>query len=63
MTQRPDPDDTLQHLCLDKGYDYPDLRELALELGYRWEKRLDRYQAFLHFACAIIVWRAVGGFG
>ena len=105
MTQRPNPDDTPQHLCLDKGYDYPDIRDLAVELGYtphiksrgdestakktapryrarrwvvershswlnrfrriliRWEKRLDRYQAFLHFACAIIVWRAMGVFG
>lgn len=105
MVERPDPDDTRQHLCLDKGYDYPDIHDLVVELGYvphitgrgqeiiakkttpryrarrwvvershswlnrfrriltRWEKRLDRYQAFLHFACAIIVWRASGVFG
>lgn len=105
MVERPDPDTSRQHLCLDKGYDYPDIRELAFELGYiphikgrgeetsakktapryrarrwvvershswlnrfrriliRWEKRVDRYQAFLHFACAIIVWRASGVFG
>lgn len=105
MADRPDPDQTRQHLCLDKGYDYPDIRELAVELGYiphisargeevaakkaspryrarrwvvershswlnrfrrlliRWEKRVDRYQAFLHFACAIIAWRAAGVFG
>ena len=105
MAARPDPGDVPQHLCLDKGYDYPDIRELAAELGYiphiksrgeesdakksapryrarrwvvershswlnrfrrllvRWEKRVDRYQAFLHFACAIIAWRAAGVFG
>ena len=105
MAERPDPGETRQHLCLDKGYDYPDIRELAVELGYvphitargeeaaakkaspryrarrwvvershswlnrfrriliRWEKRVDRYQAFLHFACAVIVWRAAGVFG
>ena len=105
MVERPDPGDTPQHLCLDRGYDYPDIRELAVELGYiphiksrgeestakktipryrarrwvvershswlnrfrrilvRWEKRVDRYQAFLHFACAIIAWRAAGVFG
>jgi transposase len=105
MAERPDPEETRQHLCLDKGYDFPDIRELAVELGYvphitargeevaarkaspryrarrwvvershswlnrfrriliRWEKRVDRYEAFLHFACAIIVWRAAGVFG
>jgi putative transposase len=105
MADRPDPAHVLQNLCLDKGYDYPDIRELAEDLGYvphiktrgeeivakktvpkyrarrwvvershswinrfrrlliRWEKRVDRYLAFLHFACAIIVWRATGVFG
>lgn len=29
----------------------------------RWEKRLDRYEGFLHLACAIIVWRRMGVFG
>lgn len=24
-----------QGLCLDKGYDYPQIRQLAVELGYR----------------------------
>jgi transposase len=101
------PDTTIidQNLCLDKGYDYPDIRVLVEELGYighikargeeikekmsipgfrarrwvvershswfnrfrrlliRWEKRVDRYKAFLHFACAIIIWRAAGVFG
>lgn len=105
MVDRPDPAEVRQHLCLDKGYDFPDIRELADDLGYvphiktrgeessakktvpkyrarrwvvershswlnrfrrllvRWEKRVDRYLAFLHFACAIIVWRATGVFG
>lgn len=105
MAPRPDPAAISQHLCLDKGYDFQDIRDLAVELGYiphikargeeieakktapgyrarrwvvershswfnrfrrlliRWEKRLDRYQAFLHFACAIIVWRAAGVLG
>lgn len=32
---RPDPtDDAPQHLCLDKGYDYPDVRVLVEEYGY-----------------------------
>lgn len=105
MAERPDPEETKQHLCLDKGYDYPVIRDLVAELGYiphikargeeaaakkstpryrarrwvvershswlnrfrrlliRWEKRVDRYEAFLHFACAIVVWRAAGVFG
>lgn len=105
MADRPDPETLPQHLCLDKGYDFRDIRELAENLGYvphiktrgeetiakksipkyrarrwvverthswinrfrrlliRWEKRVDRYLAFLHFACAIIVWRASGVFG
>lgn len=105
MAKRPDPNETRQHLCLDRGYDFPDIRQLAEKLGYvphiktrgdetlakktvpkyrarrwvvershswlnrfrrllvRWEKRVDRYLAFLQFACAIIVWRASGVFG
>jgi putative transposase len=105
MVKRPDPHLKTQHMCLDKGYDYPDVRALVAELGYishmkrrgepattnfhvphyrarrwvvershswlnrfrrlliRWEKRVDRYLAFLYFACAIITWRAAGVFG
>lgn len=105
MADRPDPDEDRQHLCLDKGYDFADIRDLAVELGYvphitargeeaaakkrspryrarrwvvershswlnrfrrilvRWEKLVARYEAFLHFACALIVWRAAGVFG
>ena len=89
-----------QGLCLDKGYDYEEVREIAAELritahircrgeearaikheaGFkarrwvvertqswmnrfrrilvRWEKRADTYLAMLHFACALITWKA-----
>jgi putative transposase len=92
-------------LCLDKGYDYDEVRELAAEFrftahirrrgeearaikkaaGYkarrwvvershswmnrfrrilvRWEKRADTYVAMLHFACALITWKACGLLG
>jgi transposase len=29
----------------------------------RWEKKADNYEAMLHFACAIITWKAAGVFG
>ncbi len=29
----------------------------------RWEKQLDNYRAFLHLACAFIVWRNCPVFG
>ena len=29
----------------------------------RWDKKLDHYLAFLHFACALITFRAAGLFG
>lgn len=90
-----------QGLCLDKGYDYPEIPALAAEFGFtlhlrtrgeetrhlkrhvggkarrwvverthswlhrfrriliRWEKRPDAYLAMLHFALALITWRAV----
>ena len=93
-----------QHLCLDKGYDYTEVRELVDEFGFtghirargeeaklikkaagfkarrwvverthswmnrfrrilvRWEKKAQNYVAMLHFACAIITWRASGLF-
>ena len=94
-----------QGLCLDKGYDYDEVRaivaefgftahirsrgeeakELAAEAGKRarrwvvershswmnrfrrililWEKKPEHYLAFLHFACALIAFRAAGLFG
>ena len=30
----PDPDETPQHLCLDKGYDYEDVRQTVAGYGY-----------------------------
>ena len=94
-----------QHFCADKGYDYPDVRELVEEYGYtvhiksrgqeerarkknpkyrarrwvverthswfnrfrrvliRWEKKIKNYFGFLHFACALITFRACSVFG
>ena len=91
-----------QGLCLDKGYDYDEVRALVAEFGFtahirargeeavaikqeagfrtrrwvverthswmnrfrrvliRWEKLAKTYLAFLHLACAIITWRAIG---
>ena len=92
-------------MCLDKGYDYIDIRELINEWGYtahiksrgqeeserkeipgyrarrwvverthswfnrfrrlliRWEKKVENYVAFLHFACAVMTYRAAGVLG
>jgi len=89
-----------QNLCLDKGYDYQEVRELAREFGFtahirsrgeeqqqlareagfrarrwvverthswlnrfrailiRWSKKPENHLALLHFACAIITWKA-----
>jgi len=89
-----------QHLCLDRGYDYDEVRETVARYGYtahirtrgeertakvqlpgyrarrwvverthswlhrfrrllvRWEKKVNNYLAFLHFACAWIAFRA-----
>ena len=33
--RRPKPSDLLQHLCLDKGYDYDDVRRIVDRRGYR----------------------------
>jgi transposase len=94
-----------QGLCLDKGYDYEEVRALLTEFGFtahirsrseeakelaceagrrarrwvverthswmnrfrrilvRWEKKPQHYLAFLHFACALIAFRAAGLFG
>jgi putative transposase len=103
---RPDPSPlNPQNLCLDKGYDYVDVRQLVQEWGYtahiksrgqeeaerqqvpgfrarrwvvershswfnrfrrlliRWEKKVVNYAALLHFACAVITYRAAGVLG
>jgi len=94
-----------QGLCLDKGYDYAEVRDTVREFGFtahirtrgeeaqalkrdvgakarrwvverthswmnrfrrvliRWDKSADNYLAFLHFACALIAFRASGLFG
>lgn len=94
-----------QHMCLDKGYDYAEVRNLLKEFGFtahirsrgeeaqeikkeagkrarrwvverthswlnrfrriliRWDKKPETYLAFLHFACALIAFRAAGSFG
>ena len=94
-----------QGLCLDKGYDYAEVRDTVREFGFtahirargeeaqalkrqagfrarrgvvertqswmnrfrrvliRWDKKADNYLAFLHFACALIAFRASGLFG
>jgi putative transposase len=99
--ERPEPNLTKpQHMCLDKGYDYPDIRTLIDNWGYtahiksrgqeeaerkqlpafrarrwvverthswfnrfrrlliRWDKKVPNYVAFLHWACAILTYRA-----
>ena len=104
--QRPEPTpDRPQNMCLDKGCDYPEVRELVAAWGYtaqiqsrgeeaqaikreagfkarrwvverthrwmnrfrriliRWDKSADNYIAFLHFACALIAFRAAGLLG
>lgn len=94
-----------QGMCLDKGYDYDEVRTLLVEFGFtahirprdeegrdlvpdanqrarlwvverthswmnrfrrilvRWEKKSENYLAFLHFACALISFRAARLFG
>src|SRR5574337_293317 len=34
VIERPSPEQTEQNMCMDKGYDYPDTRELVEEYGY-----------------------------
>lgn len=34
IIKRPSPDDVDQNMCMDKGYDFPDIRELVEEYGY-----------------------------
>ena len=94
-----------QGLCLDKGYDFNEVRHTVQEFGFtahirgrgeearaiqreagfkarrwvverthswmnrfrhiliRWDKHADNYIAFLHFACALIAFRAAGLLG
>jgi transposase len=106
LVARPEPTAiSPQGLCLDKGYDYDEVRLLLVEFGFtahirprdeeardlardatqrarrwvverthswmnrfrrilvRWEKKSQNYLAFLHFACALISFRAAGLFG
>ena len=106
VVARPEPtQEAPQGMCLDKGYDYEDVRALLAEFGFtahiqsraeearelaaeagkrarrwvvershswmnrfrrilvRWEKKPEHYLAFLHFACALIAFRAAGLFG
>lgn len=104
--QRPEPTpDQPQGMCLDKGYDFDEVRQLLQEFGFtahirargeeaqaikrnvgfkarrwvverthswmnrfrriliRWDKHLENYIAFLHFACALVAFRAAGLLG
>ncbi len=106
VVKRPEP--TAEHpqsMCLDKGYDFQEVRDILAEFGFtahirargeeaqalkreagfrarrwvverthswlnrfrrilvRWEKKPENYIAFLHFACALIAFRASGLFG
>ena len=106
VVARPEPTPAHpQGLCLDKGYDYEEVRATLGAFGFtahirargeegrtlkrrarfrahrwvverthswmnrfrrvliRWDKKADNYLAFLHFACALITFRAAGLFG
>jgi transposase len=106
VVDRPEPtEEEPQGMCLDKGYDYQEVRDILVEFGFtahirsrgeeanelaaeagkrarrwvvershswlnrfrriliRWEKKSVNYIAFLHFACALIAFRAAGLFG
>jgi len=106
VVERPKPtEEQPQGMCLDKGYDFAEVRDILLEFGFtahirsrgeeakalvreagqrarrwvvershswmnrfrrilvRWEKKPQHYLAFLHFACALIAFRAAGLFG
>lgn len=106
VVERPEPSaEQPQGMCLDKGYDYAEVRAILTEFGFtahirsrgeeaqalareagtrarrwvvershswmnrfrrllvRWEKKSAHYLAFLHFACALIAFRAAGLFG
>ena len=104
--ERPEPTaHEPQGMCLDKGYDYDEVRDILAEFGFtahirargeeaqaikrragqkarrcvverthgwlnrfrgiliRWNKKAENYLALLHFAFAIIAYRASGLFG
>jgi putative transposase len=104
--ERPEPTpEQPQNMCMDKGYDYDEVRETVAEFGFtahipkrgvdkqaikrkarhkarryvverthswmnrfrgiliRWSKKPENYLAMLHFALAIIAYRAAGLFG
>ncbi len=106
VAERPEvTEEQPQGMCLDKGYDYEEVREILAEFGFtahikargeeanelkaeagkrarrwvvershswmnrfrrilvRWDKKPENYMAFLHFACALITFRAAGLFG
>ena len=106
VVERPKPTTKKkQNMCLDKGYDYDEVRDILKEFGFtahirsrgeeakeikheagkrarrwvverthswlnrfrriliRWDKKPEAYLAFLHFACALIAFRAAGLFG
>jgi transposase len=106
VAERPEPtSEQPQGMCLDKGYDFQEVRDVLAEFGFtahirargeeaqaikreagfrarrwvvershswmnrfrrilvRWEKKPENYIAFLHFACALIAFRASGLFG
>ena len=106
VVDHPEPtEEQPQGMCLDKGYDYQEVRDTLQEFGFtahirsrgeeaqalkreagqrarrwvverthswmnrfrriltRWEKKAENYIAFLHFACALIAFRAAGLFG
>jgi len=106
IVDRPEPTvEQPQGMCMDKGYDYQEVRDTLQEFGFtahirsrgeeakalkkeagerarrwvverthswmnrfrriltRWEKKAENYAAFLHFACALIAFRAAGLFG
>lgn len=106
VVERPKPTTRKkQNMCLDKGYDYDEVRDILKEFGFtshirsrgeeakeikheagkrarrwvverthswlnrfrriliRWDKKPEAYLAFLHFACALIAFRAAGLFG
>src|SRR3712207_5491693 len=106
IVERPEVTEDEPHgMCLDKGYDYDEVRAIVAEFGFtahikargeeakelkqeagkrarrwvvershswmnrfrrilvRWDKAPENYLAFLHFACALIAFRAAGLFG